>query len=52
MTDKKTKPRAEKILNRLKNNYPDVKTALKSETPFQLLIATIVEMVFRISMRF
>jgi len=42
MTDKKTKPRAEKILNRLKNNYPDVKTALKSETPFQLLIATIL----------
>jgi len=34
--------RALKILNRLKKEYPTVKTALIHETPFQLLIATIL----------
>jgi endonuclease-3 len=34
--------RAQKILNRLKNEYPVVKVALEHETPFQLLISTIL----------
>ena len=42
MTDKKEKARAGKILNRLRKAYPDVKSAIESETPFQLLIATIL----------
>ncbi len=32
----------EKILDLLKKEYPDAKTALKFKTPFQLLIATIL----------
>jgi len=42
MPDKKEKERAAKILNRLRKAYPDVKSAIESETPFQLLIATIL----------
>ena len=42
MSDKKEKERAGQILNRLKKVYPDVKSAIESESPFQLLIATIL----------
>lgn len=34
--------RAQKILSRLKKEYPVVKVALEHETPFQLLISTIL----------
>lgn len=36
------KERAEKIFSILKKEYPDAKSALNFETPFQLLIATIL----------
>jgi endonuclease III len=36
------KKRSEKILNRLKKEYPHPKSQLDHETPFQLLIATIL----------
>lgn len=42
MLDKKEKERARQILKRLRNVYPDVKSAIESESPFQLLIATIL----------
>ena len=42
MPSKKEKERARQILERLRNAYPDVKSAIESETPFQLLIATIL----------
>ena len=42
MPEKKEKERAGQILKRLKKVYPDVKSAIESETPFQLLIATIL----------
>jgi endonuclease-3 len=42
MTDKKEKERVNQILNRLRKVYPDVKSAIESESPFQMLIATIL----------
>jgi endonuclease-3 len=42
MSDKKDKQRAKKILDRLKKAYPEVKSAIESETPFEMLIATIL----------
>ena len=42
MRDKKEKERAGKIIKRLRKAYPEVKSAIESETPFQLLIATIL----------
>jgi len=42
MTIKSEKERADKIFTILKKEYPGVKSALNFETPFQLLIATIL----------
>lgn len=42
MKIKSEKERAEKIFSILKKEYPGVKSALDFETPFQLLIATIL----------
>jgi endonuclease-3 len=42
MPDKKEKERANQILERLRNAYPDVKSAIESESPFEMLIATIL----------
>lgn len=42
MLDKNEKLRAREILKRLKKAYPKVETALEHETPFQLLISTIL----------
>ena len=42
MPVKKEKERALKILAVLKEEYPDVKSALEFKSPFQLLIATIL----------
>ena len=42
MPYKKEKKRANQILNRLKKVYPDVKSAIESESPFEMLIATIL----------
>ncbi|MFH2030604.1 MAG: endonuclease III [Bacteroidota bacterium] len=39
---KKQKSNAKKIMDILKNEYPDVKPALEYSTPFQLLVATIL----------
>lgn len=40
--EKSEKERASKIFSILKKEYPDVRSALNFETPFQLLIATIL----------
>jgi len=40
--DAETKNRARKIVRALKKTYPDVECALQFETPFQLLVATIL----------
>lgn len=42
MPDKKEKQRAKQILDRLKKTYPEVKSAIESESPFEMLIATIL----------
>jgi len=42
MTDKLTKERIQKILETLEKTYPDVKTALRHKSPFELLIATLL----------
>ena len=42
MNEAKEKIRAVNILGRLKKAYPKVETALEHETPFQLLISTIL----------
>ncbi len=42
MVVKSEKARAENIISILKKEYPDAKSALNFETPFQLLIATIL----------
>ena len=42
MAGKKEKDRTKKIFDLLKDEYPDVKSALNYKTPFQLLIATIL----------
>ena len=42
MTIKSEKERADKIFTILKKEYPGVKSALNFETPFQLLIATML----------
>jgi endonuclease III len=42
MTSKKEKEHAKKIFDLLKKQYPEVKTALNHQNPFQLLIATIL----------
>jgi len=42
MTSKKEKQRIKEICDRLRAKYPHVKTQLKHESPFQLLVATIL----------
>jgi endonuclease-3 len=42
MSTKKERQRADKIRQTLKKTYPEVKTQLLHETPFQLLVATIL----------
>jgi endonuclease-3 len=42
MSDKKDIQRAEQILKRLKNAYPKVESALEYQSPFELLISTIL----------
>ena len=42
MSDKKESKRAEHILKRLKNAYPKVESALEYQSPFELLISTIL----------
>ena len=37
-----TRKKAKEVVRRLKEEYPDVKIALKFENPFQLLVATIL----------
>jgi endonuclease-3 len=40
--DAKTKAQAERVVEHLRQDYPDVTCALENETPFELLIATIL----------
>ena len=42
MSDKKESKRAEQILKRLKKAYPKVESALEYQSPFELLISTIL----------
>ena len=42
MSDKKESKRAEQILKRLKKTYPQVESALEYQSPFELLISTIL----------
>ncbi|MGD8366465.1 MAG: endonuclease III [Desulfobacterales bacterium] len=42
MNNKKERQRADKIRQTLKKTYPEVKTQLRHQTPFQLLVATIL----------